>query len=587
MAPTPIPDTDFFTIDGNQATLTPDSRGDDWDNLQYILDTFADMDDVDRDGATIRFSSGTFFLSYMVVVMDPLSMTIEGNGTQSTTLVYGTEASPILPLDLTDRHLYMPTGVPWAMVIRPSEGNTSGISCIVRDMSFEPSKAHGFYGSLGFYDQPNCAVDGVIVVKPSYPTPMIYDVDKTMTGTTPQALGETEIFMVTVCETANNPAGTKYEEDTDYTIDYDAGTITRIALGAISGGQHVFVTFGVMDRVRPVSTADVTFERLRIAGGSIDFGGLPVKSAIHGIKFEGSFPFVGVDSFNFEFPFLYQNINPFQNLTWTGQIFGQAPMQLMNGSVVIRECEFVDISNALSALQDVTGIVDEPGENEFSEDAWERSKIEVTGCTFTRCGYDPFGGFAVVPDYISGTDVVLARNTLDYCRGMGVYSRGVEDIATEGFVSAENTVLIEDNKVLNAGLAQEGFGLTCLAAGGSGQTGIDGSVIVRNNLIEVSRDLESIYSSKPVMSMWGPDSANVTLENNTVRTVRGARSVACSMEGNGGIFRGNSFSDMELVPAGIAVHLTGDSSNVTVVLNENDSYTDDGSDNTITGGISR
>jgi hypothetical protein len=68
------------------------------------------------------------------------------------------------------------------------------------------------------------------------------DVPVTLNGTTPTSVGRGSISNVSV-RSAVNMGGTPSVGGTDYTLDGTAGTIARIALGNISDGQTVYVTF--------------------------------------------------------------------------------------------------------------------------------------------------------------------------------------------------------------------------------------------------------------------------------------------------------------------------------------------------------
>lgn len=78
--------------------------------------------------------------------------------------------------------------------------------------------------------------------KIAFGTAVMVDVAVVMTGTTAQSLGRANVSNVAV-RSAVAMGGTQYTVTTDYTVDATAGTVTRVAIGAITSGQTVYVTF--------------------------------------------------------------------------------------------------------------------------------------------------------------------------------------------------------------------------------------------------------------------------------------------------------------------------------------------------------
>jgi len=78
--------------------------------------------------------------------------------------------------------------------------------------------------------------------KVAFGTSVRVDLPITMTGTAAQSLGRANVSAVAV-RSATGMGGTQYTVTTDYTADATAGTVTRVALGSITDGQLVYVTF--------------------------------------------------------------------------------------------------------------------------------------------------------------------------------------------------------------------------------------------------------------------------------------------------------------------------------------------------------
>lgn len=78
--------------------------------------------------------------------------------------------------------------------------------------------------------------------KVTFGTSINVDEAVVLTGTTPAQLARANVSNVSV-RSATGMGGTQYTVTTDYTVNAVAGQVTRVALGAITSGQTVYVTY--------------------------------------------------------------------------------------------------------------------------------------------------------------------------------------------------------------------------------------------------------------------------------------------------------------------------------------------------------
>src|SRR3990172_406959 len=180
MAPVASPpvDTSYFEQVGNTISWRP--RGaNDRSNQEAIAALLKA-----QPSTRLEMGAGTFMQDYMEVWKD-LDCEIVGAGPGATTVVWGLPSAVIAPLDDDDRKIFNGSGVPFGWVFCESATGGTDQNILVRDIKFKTPDLKG-YDAFGWGDfQNNMHMRGGMFVTGKAISPMVWDLEKTLSGTGP------------------------------------------------------------------------------------------------------------------------------------------------------------------------------------------------------------------------------------------------------------------------------------------------------------------------------------------------------------------------------------------------------------------
>lgn len=589
MAPTPSPDSDFYDIVGNRATIRPNGT-DDWDNVQTVFNTLNALSPSARIGSRVTFAGGTFYLSYGVLCRN-FSGEIFGAGKGGTTIVYGTVDAPIVRYDATDRTLFGPTGWPSVFLFHETPTSPTPIDLYMHDLSIKGTDAPGYAGYGNVYDAFNLGVQTMVHIMPSHPMMTVFDVAIVLTGSTPTSVGQTNIQGVTVNDAAG-VAGTNFVENTDFTVDHAAGTITRLGAG-ITSGATVYVTYNNGRNIGlTASVAKAKFERCSFKGGVLLRNGIEHYSAQTAINVQQSSALKYLSNGHDAQHLAAFNDAPFSFLHW--DLIFDSIRQPINGSTIIRDCDFANTDFGLE-LNGCDGVPDSLGTNVFPVTALARSYYEVTNCRFFKAGYGQLWFTSIDVDSTTGTDVVISNNTFDTVMGVvfmdslahfELSNAGTYDQRGVGFDGAPISLTFNGNTVKNHKLALDQFGgyflptVTMFSNAGLTPRQVTRGIVITNNLIECAFTTEL----SPEISLSAIDGA--TIVGNKFVTLAGiqAREAIQISDSDNVLIAGNDFSGFAKHPGRADVLLSPGATSAIVHLRDTDIVEDQGTTSLIMGG---
>ena len=441
MAPVLTPNGDFYDIVDNKAIIRP-TGVDDWDNIQTVFNT-PGLEEV-------RFSSGTFYVSYQLLLQDQ-QCTVRGAGESATTIVWGTSTAPIRYLDAADRALYEPGGWPSLFLVKESPGGGTWPDVIFRDFTAEGTSAPGYTGIV-FHGIPheNIGIEAAFHLTPSHTHVMVLNVPLVMTGVIAQPTGKTNITHLLLTSLPEG-VGTRYALTTDYTVDGVTGTVTRVPTGAILDGATVYAHFNNASEYGVnVSVARLIVEDVTIKAGVRVVNGLRYPNCNSSFAVYRGHGLVLADAAADSHQVVYLTEPEVAGLWWEDPVV--QPGQPLNAHIELRRLKVYDTGQMIWTAG-LDGVPTDPGDHVFPANAFERSRVLVEDCETLRVGYGAHGDYVLQCGHTTGTDTVFRRNSITTTSGshliLEVRGSGVDPNSHLGATwdGALDSVLIEDEVV--------------------------------------------------------------------------------------------------------------------------------------------
>ena len=596
MAPTPSPNGDYispFPIEDATEVVVLPTGTDDYDNLQHALDELAG-----KEGARLTLVGGAYYHRYMLQARD-FDGVIEGAGTGQTTLSAGTPSSRMSLLDADDRLLYNPSGWPSQIIFKETPEDGTPINIDVRGIGFQASRRRGYIGVVDGEDELNLQLRAHIGVFPSYAQLSVIDEALELTGTTPVALpssGLDGIFIQVWSEV--NAGGDNFVEDTDFTFDRTAGTIARIALGAIGDGQTVYATYNDAPNRANVSRADAVIEDCAFRGFPfVDRNGRTHHSVDAAIMINGGTEY-GIEQSEYD---VFHNgviteIEEYAALKYSNEgSFNfvenvYTPALPINGTFRVQNCQFDEVGRAVWA-DHIEGVAAE-GSYVFAENAAVRSSLTCRGNRAVRNRFSVF--FA---DTTSATDYLFEDNTvvdspsiIDTGAGQRYGSENEVSQRLSDWVGITNTWLIRNNRGL---LSEQGFFEVGLRIFWTHQFGIsdlapseEASIVVENNYVElIKRNERTIEPDVPLVGARVRGLIGVIFRDNTFINYEPNEEAILVQDAEHCVFENNDFSRWQKRPAIADIQLSDTTVECEIIgRSALDSVLDEGTDSVITRG---
>lgn len=581
MAPPLSPDSDFYTIDGTQFTIRPSSI-DNYDNIQTVLNAMSGVEN-----ATLRFAAGRYPHSYQLVGKNlggPYRTKIFGAGKGTTLIVAGTESAPIRPLDQDDRRAYNPNG--WGTQLTFHQTVVGGTETNVEmfDLGLLAPETEGYTGvSYGGFPTQNLQLECGLRVCSGYTTNTIFDVELTMTGVVPQPVGDTNIRLVSVWSEEEG-TGTEYVEDTDYTVDYALGTITRIGGGAIGDGATVFASYNNIENQLEVFRQDFWLHNCLIKGyNRADANGILHNSVLDNFyDFTGGRAWATVSNDGFRFAqavFRDTRLDPiYSQLVWDRYLADA--MSLVNGSFrdednVFEDCSVSRVAQILGEIPGGSPYIASPNQASFSRVSVKRNKR-------IRCGIEQGSG-GVNSGIGESERLILEVENNEYvgcgsAQGAGGFGQGFFTLPGHT-PSAEGSATVSGNIVRGARKVRTPFGEFSRSPIDIGNIPWEG-VTVSGNRVEFDKDSPTGHHGIAVTDM--PMAQVVDNKFKSETPIEGGAIYSNGM--TGAKIAGNDFSALQLLPGRAHIMVDGGMTDTILMLNDGDTYIDNGTDTVAMGG---
>lgn len=585
----PYPITPADTV----VTVRP-SNADDYDNLQYCLNQMAG-----KPNTRIELSAGTYNISYMLKSIDN-NVRLEGAGPNATKFNFSQLNGPFKLLDSADQAQFCPTGAPDGItMLAPT---VDAHSMHFKGIGFQSSQSRGFDAWNGFFLLKNTNMRSFFAPNGRW---AITDktVTVTFTGTTPQALGDTNVEDVQVWSTPAG-AGVRYTEGVDYTLNAALGTVARIGTGAIPNGGPGYIRYNNIRNQNAIVRTEWSFENCTFDGTQKRLGAQPpytnVDAAIR-CWGGGSYARTSIPDESFH-TFTYFNTPGYENLwfSFEGSIEagGQYNKLLpLNAKGSVRNCRFA--KSSLAVWTDyLSGVpLASPGYN-FLPGTLGEAEVSIADSLCDSVGYDYFGFSSFFHDDFSTTSISQNNNRFVNC--LGSTSVGIGEVPAQylpGFVGKPAGISITADRGLFVPLAA-GYVLPLIDIRRAFSDNLPPGdydpklLLVSNCTLEIVKPTpgslnQGIFGIAHCSDPSFPKVLRGQYLNNRFINNRKPFANEAIIVGIGSnvLISGNDFSQWAKLAGSVDVFLTADSSDCTVSLQPLDLYRNAGTNNTVVGGI--